>query len=432
MRSAQYKTHLSLNEQERLQHGIYYGKVCSMFKEWGESMIRWGVGVVEACDDEALIGQLAEAVTTAPQEVIIRQEHPNREQLRALHWAHESGMRPLKQGDRVLLNRTSLDLQLGSGGFALVAAILESDAMNEDSLGVAPTGHMIKLRYTPYQRAVLAAEEENSPYHAWFTGAGQPGSPHLEGMPVLIGELHSMLPIAMCWLRGDSHSTSAPRTAYIMTDGGSLPISLSRHVHTLQGLGWLAGTVTYGHAYGGDLETINKFTALLAARHMLEADLAIVTMGPGIAGTGTPLGHTAMEIGELVNAVIKLGGRPFVIPRISFADSRERHFGISHHTLTALRWAAWGRTAIPLPANLAPHERETVRSQIEQAELQKHHDMEWIEDLHDDEIAERLARYPETIRTMGRDFVQDPLFFRAVAASAELALRCLKAGYEDL
>src|SRR5690606_14285371 len=93
------------------------------------------------------------------------------------------------------------------------------------------------------------------------------------------------------------------KVAYIMSDGGALPLTLSRHAAQLAEMSWLCGTVTYGQAYGGDLETMNKFTALIAARHILQADIIIVCMGPGIAGTGTPLGHTGTEVGELINAV---------------------------------------------------------------------------------------------------------------------------------
>ncbi len=101
------------------------------------------------------------------------------------------------------------------------------------------------------------------------------------------------------------------RIAYIMSDGGALPLAYSRHVAILKQLSWLSGTVTYGQAYGGDLETMNKFTACIAARHILKADLIIACMGPGIAGTGTPLGHTGIEVGELINCVHQLGGKPF-------------------------------------------------------------------------------------------------------------------------
>ena len=49
-------------------------------------------------------------------------------------------------------------------------------------------------------------------------------------------------------------------------------------------------------------------------------------MGPGIVGTGTQLGTTALEVGQVINAVGSLG-LTIVIPRINFNDSRQRHKG---------------------------------------------------------------------------------------------------------
>ena len=51
--------------------------------------------------------------------------------------------------------------------------------------------------------------------------------------------------------------------------------------------GWLACTITVGHAFGGDLETVTLHTGLLAARHVLGAQVAVVAQGPGNLGTGS-------------------------------------------------------------------------------------------------------------------------------------------------
>ncbi|MDF2814017.1 MAG: hypothetical protein K0Q81_217, partial [Paenibacillus sp.] len=259
-------------------------------------------------------------------------------------------MPPVKPGDRVVLNTTAVQLGLGSGGVHFAHHVVkrsEEAACSKEGTAEEASGHIMKLRYTPQQVAVLAVEEAASPHHELFCGR-----PRLDGMPVLIGELHSMLPIAVAWLMAERErsasstkgvASGAPHTssdrlrlAYVMTDGGALPLAYSRHAAELTACGWLSGTVTYGHAYGGSLEAVNKFTALLAARHVHRADITIATMGPGIVGTGTRLGHTATETAELVHAAHLLGGRPVLMPRISFADARERHRGLSDHTLTAL------------------------------------------------------------------------------------------------
>jgi hypothetical protein len=388
-------------------------------------MIRWSMGVVTGCKD----------VEGGFQEVTVYEvesAETDRQSFRAIHEAGAgSGMRALVVGDLVLLNRTSLDLELGSGGFAIVAAILENDqrSASESANLQRSSGHMMKLRYTPFQRAVLAAEEESSPHHRLFQGAGLPEGADLSGIPVMLGELHSMLPIVLCWIKGlrnNQHNrpNTPVRVAYVMSDGGALPLAISNHVRTLRTLGWLAGTVTYGHAYGGDIETVNKFTALLAARHVLQADIIVAALGPGIVGTGTPLGHTAMELGEIANAAAKLDGLPILIPRISFSDLRPRHNGLSHHVLMSLRWAAWTSVTIPIPGDLPQDQRSIIDRQITESLLDHTHRFVPVHGLSDTDIKQALSQYPSTIRTMGRDYEEDPVFFRGVCASAEFAWSC--------
>jgi hypothetical protein len=83
-----------------------------------------------------------------------------------------------------------------------------------------------------------------------------------------------------------------------------------RTIAGLRDAGWLAGTVTVGQAFGGDLETVTVHTGLLAARHVLGAQVAVVAQGPGNLGTGTRWGFSGVACGEAVNAAAVLGGRP--------------------------------------------------------------------------------------------------------------------------
>src|SRR4029078_13443465 len=96
-----------------------------------------------------------------------------------------------------------------------------------------------------------------------------------------------------------------------------------------------ARTLTTGQSFGGDLETVTVHTGLLAARHVLGADIAVVAQGPGNLGTGTPWGFSGVALGEAVNAHATLGGRPVGSLRVSGGDARPRHRGVSHHSLTA-------------------------------------------------------------------------------------------------
>jgi hypothetical protein len=242
-------------------------------------------------------------------------------------------------GDRVLLNCNALALGLGTGGYALVVAL--PDRLPAD---VDAPGHVVKARYTPLQTVVLAADEEASPYRGAMVRSGDDG---LTGMPVVTADLHSALPAVLAGIHADRPDA---RVAYLMTDGGALPAWFSR---TLDGLAdHLAGVVTCGQAFGGDLETANTHSGLLAARAVLAADVAIVSQGPGNLGTGTDWGFSGVGLGESVNAVAALGGRPVGSLRISDADPRPRHRGVSHHCLTAYGRVALASTDLVIPGGL--------------------------------------------------------------------------------
>lgn len=339
------------------------------------------------------------------------------EEKHAVHYTDISTL--LHPGDSVLLNVTAEELSLGSGGYHIVLP-WHLDNGQIPSASRPSKGHIMKLKYTPLQRSVLAIEEETSIFHAVFNG-----DKHLEGMPVLLGELHSMLPAAVCWLRYRELQKQvqpykpSKNIAYIMTDGGALPLAWSQHAAQLEDMRWLQSTITYGQAYGGKLEAVNKFSALIAAKHAAKADLCLVTMGPGIVGTGTRYGYSGIEIGELVNAVHALGGTPIVIPRLSFADERSRHRGISHHTLTALQLAARCPAVVPLPQL-----EDDAHAMIgEQAHSLKRHRVKMMPFISIEEIAEAFSSYPQPITSMGRGLWQDPAYFQGVCAAVDCAIQ---------
>ena len=236
-------------------------------------------------------------------------------------------------GERVRLEVSALDRALGTGGHAMVSArldVLPTDPPRE--------GHLVKARYMPDQVMVTGVDEQGTTHHGLLS---QPiGDLDLEGMPVVVADLHSSLPAVLAGLRSPDGARQ-PRVVYVMTDGGALPLAYSRLVAALSEAGWLAGTVTAGQAWGGDIEAVSIHNALLAARHVLHADAAIVIQGPGNLGTETPWGFSGVACGDAVNAIATLGGRPVACLRVSQADARPRHLGISHHSMTA-----YGRVAL--------------------------------------------------------------------------------------
>jgi hypothetical protein len=323
--------------------------------------------------------------------------------LRALAYPALTG-RP-QPGDRVLLNATAAALGLGTGGYALVIAV--PDRLPEDSPG---PGHLVKARYTPLQACVQGADEQGSPHHEVLRDADDLG-----GMPVVVADLHSALPAILAGLR-----EAGPRvTAYVMLDGGTLPAWFSRTAAGLREAGWLAGTISTGQSFGGDLETVTVHTGLLAARHVLGAEVAVVTQGPGNLGTGTRWGFSGVACGEAVNAAAVLGGRPVASLRISEADARQRHRGVSHHSLTA-----YGRVALAGADVVVPALDGDLGAQVA-AQAQQLANRHRLVSVATDGLLDALAACPVPLATMGRGLAEDRAYFLAAAAAGRHAAALL-------
>jgi hypothetical protein len=304
-------------------------------------------------------------------------------------------------GDRVLLNTTAQALDLGTGGYTLVVAV--PDRLPPDPSG---PGHLVKARYTPLQAVVLGVDDPQSPHHE--TGAA---ATSLDGLPVVVADLHSALPAILAGLH---EARPGARVAYVMTDGGALPLWFSRTVPALHDL--LVGSVTVGQAFGGDLEAVTLHTGLLAARHVLRADAAVVTQGPGNLGTATPWGFSGVAAGEAVNAVATLGGRPVAALRLSGADPRERHRGVSHHSLTAYGRVALAPADVVVPAGLDPDLAADVAADV--ASLPDRHR---VVRVGVEGLDEALAALPVELSTMGRGLAEDRGYFLAAAAAGRHA-----------
>src|SRR5262249_46401194 len=141
----------------------------------------------------------------------------------------------------------------------------------------------------------------------------------------------------------------AARLVYVMTDSAALPIAFSRLAPALREKGLLDATVTCGQAFGGDYEAVNLYSGLAVAQAVAKADMIVVCQGPGHTGTGTPLGFSGIDQGIALNAAVALDGTPIAVARLSFADPRPRHVGISHHTRTVLQRIALGSVLVPIP-----------------------------------------------------------------------------------
>ncbi len=300
---------------------------------------------------------------------------------------------PVAAGDRLIVNTTAVDRGLGTGGWHIVQWNLTGGPFSAPG-----PGHLMKLRYTGAQVDSGAAEEQEE------DPAATPD--RLDGTPVVVAGLHSQLPVVVAALLATRPST---RIGYVMTDGGALPIAMSDVVAGLVERGLLVGSVTAGHAFGGDLEALNVPSALAAAKHRLDADVIIVAMGPGVAGTGSRLGFTGLEAAPALDAAAWLGGVAVACLRASDADLRPRHRAISHHSATVLD-AVRSEVDVAHPPELTPGSRHR-----------------WHEIDPGDPVA-LLAGADLEVRSMGRGPVDDPLFFRATAAAGVLAGQLLDRG----
>jgi uncharacterized protein DUF3866 len=325
--------------------------------------------------------------------------------VRALAYPALTG-RP-RPGDRVLINETAVALGLGTGGYALVIAV--PDRLPDDPDG---PGHLMKARYTPAQACVLGADEQDSPHHEVLRDADD-----LAGMPVVVADLHSALPAILAGLR--AARAQPPVAAYVMLDGGALPAWFSRAAAGLREAGWLAGTVSTGQAFGGDLDTVTVHTGLLAARHVLGAEVAVVAQGPGNLGTGTRWGFSGVACGEAVNAAAVLGGRPVASLRVSEADARERHYGVSHHSRTAYGRVALARADVVVPVLGGAFGARVMAQARDLAE--RHH----LVSVATDGLDEALAASPVPLSTMGRGLAEDRAYFLAAAAAGRHAAALL-------
>src|SRR6478735_3267443 len=239
---------------------------------------------------------------------------------------------PVALGDRVVVNTTAVELGLGTGGWHVVHWNLERDGWSEPG-----PGHIIKGRYTSLQADVGSTEEH-------LEALAEIDS--IDGMPVVVAALHSQLPAVAAAFKACAPDA---RLAYVMTDGAGLPLAMSDLVASVRDAGLVDCTITCGHAFGGDYEAVSAFSALAVARHVAHADATVVVMGPGIVGTNTRLGFSGMEVGTILDAAHALNGVAIACLRISFADERPRHYGLSHHTATALRVATRESVLVAVP-----------------------------------------------------------------------------------
>jgi hypothetical protein len=286
---------------------------------------------------------------------------------------------PPVEGEEVAANTVGLEMRLGTGGVAVIMPSAAADAVP------ANANHFVKLPYTPLQ----------------FPAPPPPQAEDLSGVPVVVLPLHSHLAPACC---AAASLRPGCRVAFVWQEGGALPVPLSNTVRELKDGGLLQSVVSVGSCFGGDVEAPNVYAGLLAAAG--GADLVLAGIGPGVVGTAGAYGHGGMAAAAALNAACALGAEPVLAPRLSAADLRERHRGVSHHTRAALHAALAGcRVAFPAGCGISG---------------------EGLPDRHIYKPVEASAaglesRFGVTFESMGRRYEEDPVFFDAAVAAVALA-----------
>lgn len=360
-----------------------------------------------------LLGEVLEVIeeTKKIQILSVRLRY-TRQDIKAIYY--KFCLKSCQKGSIVQVNTSALDLGLGTGGFGFVMSIY--DEQEHQTENIVYPGHIMKLRYTPHQSPVLAIESPESEHHSLFQ---EPFS--LQGKKIFIGELHSMLPVLASLL----HKKNPDHTlVYIMDDQASLCIAFSEHVRYLHEKTNLV-TITYGQSIGGDIETVNLYTALEAAIKVVRADHILITQGPGVVGTGTQRGFSGMQLAQWTQAIHTCGGESIVIPRIQFADNRERHHGLSQHTYEPLAHHSLSPTHLPYP--VLEEGNITIDGSIDQLLYTQCRRLERLHKVvpvtlstFQEEIEQALLWYGKPITTMGRNYDQEPYFFYAIGAAYHL------------
>lgn len=300
--------------------------------------------------------------------------------------------------DKVVVNTTAVDLKLGTGGYHFVIS-----KVSPTTLRVSEPGHIMKLRYTPLQLKTFTLEEQLGEELDYV---------NVNGHIVIPIELHSMLVPIVLALKKLAPSVTI---GYVMTDGAALPAFHSEAVKTLKKHSLIEGTITAGHSFGGDYESVNFITAIQGSVKLLKSQVTIIGMGPGIVGTGTKYGFSGVEQGFIADMAANLGCSVYPALRIGFADVRERHKGISHHSLTIFNDLISNSFPLVLP-HMGRKELKLVLHQLRKLRENKKHQIYIAPGV---DIEDEARKYNLRLSSMGRGPKENPEFFDCLTALAK-------------
>jgi hypothetical protein len=119
-----------------------------------------------------------------------------------------------------------------------------------------------------------------------------------------------------------------------------------------------------------------------------------------------------MEQGYIIDAINNLGGLAISVPRISFKDKRERHCGISHHTITTLSQITNTKSNLILPY-LGKDKKNYIIKQIEESGINKKHNIIFEDG---EQIIKAMNEFNLKTTSMGRTIEDDIDYFTSLGA----------------
>jgi hypothetical protein len=105
---------------------------------------------------------------------------------------------------------------------------------------------------------------------------------------------------------------------------------------------------------------------------------------------------------------------------VSFADERERHRSVSHHSLTILGDVCKVGVDVPVPALADETRRTSIWDALRSRHLEETHHLVEVDGQ---PALDELRGRGLDVRTMGRGMDDDPAFFLAAGAAGVLAGR---------
>ena len=199
---------------------------------------------------------------------------------------------------------------------------------------------MMALPYTPGQVALRRAEED-----------GRAAGLARRACRSSSARVHSQVAPVCAALAGGASRTSR-------CGGGALPVSLSDTVRLLKERGLLELAIAVAPCLDGDADCVTSAAAFAWARGQ-GYDAVVCSVGPGIVGTGTRLGHGALALADAANVAGRArrpsgsggtpgGDRPPRTPRgVSHHAEAVLDLALAQVVVPARRTAQAGRTPAP-------------------------------------------------------------------------------------